>query len=52
MDLAREDTERIGAREGDEVNRVKWRNFCAVVTPNREKSKEEKEEEEGLNNSY
>ena len=25
MDLAREDMERVGAREGDEVNRVKWR---------------------------
>ena len=25
MDLVREDTERVGAREGDEVDRVKWR---------------------------
>ena len=25
MDLAREDTERVRAREGDEVDRVKWR---------------------------
>ena len=25
MDLLREDMERVGAREGDEVDRVKWR---------------------------
>ena len=25
MDLVREDMERVGAREGDEVDRVKWR---------------------------
>ena len=25
MDLTREDVERVGAREGDEVDRVKWR---------------------------
>ena len=25
MDLAREDMERVGAKEGDEVNRVKWK---------------------------
>ena len=25
MDLAREDMERVGAREGDEIDRVKWR---------------------------
>ena len=25
MDLAREDMERVGAREGDEVDRVKWK---------------------------
>ena len=25
MDLAREDTKRVGAKEGDEVDRVKWR---------------------------
>ena len=24
MDLVREDMERVGAREGDEVDRVKW----------------------------
>ena len=25
MDLAREDIERVGAKEGDEVDRVKWK---------------------------
>ena len=25
MDLAREDLERVGAKEGDEINRVKWK---------------------------
>ena len=25
MDLVRENMERVGAREGDEVDRVKWR---------------------------
>ena len=25
MDLARKDMERVGAREGDEVDRVKWK---------------------------
>ena len=25
MDLVREDMERVGAREGDEVDRVKWK---------------------------
>ena len=25
MDLAREDMKRVGAKEGDEVDRVKWR---------------------------
>ena len=25
MDLAREDMERVGAKEGDEVNREKWK---------------------------
>ena len=25
MDLVREDMERVGTREGDEVDRVKWR---------------------------
>ena len=25
VDLAREDTERVGAKEGDEVDRVKWK---------------------------
>ena len=25
MDLAREDIERVGAKEGDEVNRDKWK---------------------------
>ena len=25
MDLAREDMKRVGAREGDKVDRVKWR---------------------------
>ena len=40
MDLAREDMERAGAKEGDEVDREKWKIFRAAVTPNREKPKE------------
>ena len=33
MDLAREDMERVGAREGDKVNRVKWRIFSRRGEP-------------------
>ena len=49
MDLVREDMERVGAREGDEVDRVKWRllSRCEmeITVPSREKPKEEEEEE-------
>ena len=41
MDLVREDMERVGAREGDEVDRLKWRYCRDVATPSREKPKEE-----------
>ena len=45
MDLAREDLKRVGAKEGDEIDRVKWKIlFCALATPNREKPKDEEEE--------
>ena len=33
MDLVREDMERVGAREGDEVNRVKWRLLSGCGDP-------------------
>ena len=46
MDLAREDLERVGVRDGGEVDRVKWKILRAVATPYREKPKEEEEEEE------
>ena len=46
MDLVREDMKRDGAREGDEVDRVKWRLLSRCGEPSREKSKEEEEEEE------
>ena len=42
MDLVREDMERVGAKEGDEVDRVKWK-ILSVATPSREKPKEEEE---------
>ena len=41
MDLVREDMEMVGAKEGDEVDRVL--RSSAVATPNREKPKEENE---------
>ena len=41
MDLAREDMERIGAKEGDEVDREKWKIFSRCGDPNREKPKED-----------
>ena len=34
MDLLREDMERVGAREGDEVDRVKWRFSLVIVLKN------------------
>ena len=43
MDLAGEDIERVGAREGDEVDQVKWRILLHCGNPNREKPKEEKQ---------
>ena len=43
IDLVREDMERVGAREGDKVDRVKWRILSRSVTPSREKPKEEEE---------
>ena len=33
MDLVREDMERVGAREGDEVNQVKWRLLSSCGDP-------------------
>ena len=33
MDLVREDIERVGAREGDEVDRVKWRLLTRCSDP-------------------
>ena len=45
IDLVREDMERVRAREGDKVDRVKWRILSRCVTPSREKPKEEEEEE-------
>ena len=33
MDLAKEDMERVGAREGDKVDRVKWRIFSCCGDP-------------------
>ena len=41
MDLAREDIEKVGAKEGNEVDREKCKYFCAVATLNTEKLKEE-----------
>ena len=43
IDLVREDMERVRAREGDKVDRVKWRILSRSVTPSREKPKEEEE---------
>ena len=44
MDLVREDMERGGARERDEVDRVKWRLTIALWRPRvGEKPKEEEE---------
>ena len=33
MDLAREDMERVGAEEGDEVDRDKWKIFSRFGDP-------------------
>ena len=33
MDLVREEMERVGAREGDEVDRVKWRLLSRCGNP-------------------
>ena len=33
MDLVREDMEKVGAREGDEVDRVKWRLLSCCGDP-------------------
>ena len=41
IDLVRKDMERVRAREGDKVDRVKWRILSRSVTPSREKPKEE-----------
>ena len=43
MDLAREDMERVGAKEGDEVDWEKWKILSRRGDPNREKLKEEEE---------
>ena len=44
MDLVREDMERVGAKEGDKVDRVKWKYCRPVAAPSREKPKEEEED--------
>ena len=44
MDLVREDMERVGAREGDEVDRVKCRLLSRCGDPESEKPKEEEED--------
>ena len=45
MDLVRKDMERVGAREGDKVHRMKWRILSRCGDPSsREKPKEEEEE--------
>ena len=33
MDLAREDLERVGAKEGSEINRVKWKILSSCGDP-------------------
>ena len=33
MDLAREDMERVGAKEGDEVDREKWKILSSCGNP-------------------
>ena len=33
MDLVREDKQRVGARKGDEVDRVKWRLLSRCGAP-------------------
>ena len=43
MDLAREDMERVGAKEGDEVDREKWKILSHCGDPEWEKPKEEEE---------
>ena len=47
VDLAREDMERVGTREGDEVDREKWR-ILLRCTLNGKKLKEEVEEIKGM----
>ena len=46
MDLAREDMERAGAKEGDESIGSNAKYFRAVATLNREKPREKEEEED------
>ena len=46
IDLAREDMERVGAKEGDEVDWDKCKILSRCGNPNRRKPKEEEEEEE------
>ena len=33
MNLAREDMEKVGAREGDQVDRIKWRTLSGCGDP-------------------
>ena len=42
MDLVREDMERVGAREGDEVDRVKWRILSRCGDPEKGEEEEKK----------
>ena len=42
MDLVREDMERVGAREGDEVDRVKWRLLSRLWRPRVGRSRKKK----------
>ena len=41
MDLMKEDMEIVGAREGDEVDRILWRRLSRSGDPMKEKPKEE-----------
>ena len=49
MDLVREDMKRVGVREGDEVNRVKWRLLSRCGDPEKGEAEEEEEEKLAIN---
>ena len=52
MDLAREDMERVGAKKGDEVDRVKWKMLSRCGDPELEEAEGRKEEEIDLFLNY